>query len=90
MNAPARSKAPQALTLGQVERMAEIRELIHAQMYFVKTYAAVVEYFAEAGDDAGITYGLEKLAIYTRTALELRFNLETIRCEPAKSSEPAA
>jgi len=87
MNAPARSKAPSAITAGQIERMAELRELIHAQMYFVKTYAAVVEYFAEAGDDAGITYGLEKLSIYTRTALELRFDLEAIKREPAKSSE---
>lgn len=61
---------------GQIARATELRELIHAQMYFVSIYANVVRDLAGAGDDAGITYGLEKLALYTKTALSLRFDLE--------------
>jgi len=90
MNAPLRTEARPAPSLGQIERAAQVRELIHAQMYFVGIYAGVVQNFASAGDDKGITYGLEKLALYVRTALELRGDLEEAnRREPAKSSEAA-
>ncbi len=89
MNAPARTPAQPAPSLGQVERMAELRELISAQMWLVGVYAGVAQQFASAGDDAGLSYGLEKLALYVRTALELRGDLDAIKREPAKSSELA-
>jgi len=86
MNAPARTEAPPAPTLGQAERAAQVRECIHAQMWLAGVYAGIVQDFACAGDDAGISYGLEKLGLYVRTALELRGDLEAIRLETA---EPA-
>ncbi|MGB7097524.1 MAG: hypothetical protein WBD95_01985 [Xanthobacteraceae bacterium] len=89
MNAPARTKATANLSLGQIERAAELRELIHAQTYFIGIYANIVADFAEAGDDAGISYSLEKVALYTKTALSLRLDLEAIRRE-TKSLEALA
>ena len=81
MSAPARTKATADLSPGQTERAAQIRELIAAQMYFVGIYGDIVRDLAEAGDDAGISYSLEKLALYTKTALSLRLDLEAIRRE---------
>lgn len=89
MNAADRTQSQSRLSSAQMNRAAEIRELIHAQMYFVRVYAAVVEDFAEAGDDAGLSYTLEKLALYTKTALSLRFDIDAIKRETTKPSETA-
>jgi hypothetical protein len=78
MTAPVRTAAAPAPSPSQIERAAQVRELIHAQMYFVRIYAGVVEDLAGAGDDLGITYGLEKLALYTKIALALRVDLDAI------------
>jgi hypothetical protein len=81
------TNATAALTLAQIERAAELRELIHAQMYFVGIYAGVVQDMTQAGDDRGMRYGLEKLALYTKTALSLRADLDAILREAASPAQ---
>lgn len=81
MNAPDRTKLAPAPTRGQMERAAELRELIHLQAYFIGIYAGIVQDFACAGDDGGLSYGLEKLALYTKTALSLRVDLDAVKRE---------
>jgi hypothetical protein len=87
MNAPRRARGEP--TLGQIERAAELRELIHGQMYFVGIYAGVVQDFAQVGDDRGMSYGIEKLALYTKSALSLRADLDAI-LRAAASPEASA
>jgi hypothetical protein len=88
MNAPDR-KARAALSPGQIERAAELRELIHAQMFFAVVYAGVTQDFAQVADDRGMRYGLEKLALYTKTALSLRADLDAILRDATPRGESA-